>query len=250
MLSHRFHCIYIHIPKTGGNSVNRVFGIEWQDHKDLRRYAEELEPETFGRYYKFAIVRNPWERILSDYNYQRKKSRPDSSKLFVFDDAGEKRSFRNWIKAVLENPHRYSADSWGGDVSEGLHRWSPQVDWLTVNGRIAVDTIIRFEELPEVFGRIQRTLGLPPIRLPRRNRRWHWHYSRYFDDTTRNIVASYYAQDVERFGYRFETNAVNRVLGLYLLFLERMECILRSGVSRGNLTGAGVVVQFELRRFA
>jgi hypothetical protein len=59
MISHPHRCIFVHIPKTAGNSVNRVFGVDWQNHKDLARYAAELPPDIFSTYFKFAIVRNP-----------------------------------------------------------------------------------------------------------------------------------------------------------------------------------------------
>lgn len=206
MLNHRYRCIYVHIPKTGGNSVNRAFGLEWEDHKDLRRYAAELPAETFARYLKFAIVRNPWDRLLSDYNYQRKKSRPDATKLFVFAHDGAKRRFGAWIRAVLSDPHRYDPGAWGGDVSAGLHRWSPQLDWISLDGRIAVDRVLRLERLADDFPSVAETLGLRCRRLPRRNRRLHWHYSWYYDDETRDLVADYYARDIAAFGYRFDSH--------------------------------------------
>jgi len=210
MISYPLRCIYVHIPKTAGNSVNRALGVEWQDHKDLSRYASELSPEAFASYYKFAIVRNPWERILSDYNYQRRKSR--ASKLFVYSDSGEKRRFGDWVSTALADPFRYDPPTWGGDVSEGLHRWSPQVDWISVNGRIALDAIVRIEKLPGDFLQVWRALGLPPRRLPRRNRRLHWHYSWYYDAATRDLVSAYYARDIETFGYHFEPNPIDRAL--------------------------------------
>ena len=205
MINHNLRCIYVHIPKTAGNSVNRVFGVQWENHKDLARYAGEVTPEQFRRYYKFAIVRNPFARILSDYNYQCKKSRPEASKLFLRKDSGEKRNFREWIEAALAEPHRYPAEAWGGEVSPGIHRLSPQLDWLTVDGHVAVDEIIRLEELPESFSRICGEVGLPPLVLPHRNSRFHWPYSWYYDDGARRLVADYYARDLELLGYRFET---------------------------------------------
>ncbi len=42
------------------------------------------------------------------------------------------------------------------------------------------------------------------MRLPHRNRRLHWHYSHYYDRTTRDIVAAYYKRDIEQFGYEFD----------------------------------------------
>src|ERR1051325_4646004 len=105
MISHSHRCIFIHIPKTAGNSVNRVFGVGWQDHKDLQRYRDELPKETFERYFKFAVVRNPWDRLLSDYNDQLKKSRPRESKLFVYTASGAKRRFAEWVETALNESH-------------------------------------------------------------------------------------------------------------------------------------------------
>ena len=215
MISHHHRCIFIHIPKTAGNSVNRVFGIEWQNHKDLRRYAEG---NGAGPLPKLLQVRHRPKSLGTDLSpitiTRRKKGRPGASKLFLFDEAGEKRSFRDWVEMALADPFRYSPESWGGEVSAGLHRWSPQLDWLTLNGHTAVDTIVRMERLPEDFERICLTLGLPAVRLPRRNRRRHWHYSWYYDDATRDLVASYYAKDIKAFGYRFETSAIGRAWAL------------------------------------
>ena len=84
MINHQYRCIFIHIPKTGGKSVHRFFGTNWQDHKDISRYAEELTPETFTSYYKFAVVRNPWNRLVSGYNYQKvKKGSQASNRLYL-----------------------------------------------------------------------------------------------------------------------------------------------------------------------
>jgi hypothetical protein len=206
MINHTLRCLYVHIPKTAGNSINRVFGLSWENHKDLQRYAAELPPDVLGSYFKFAIVRNPWDRLFSDYNYQRKKSRARDSKLFLHDDAGRRRNFREWVRAALGDPHRYEPGQWGGEVSPGLHRWSPQLDWITIDGRPRLDFVARMEHLPEDFAAICQALKMPAMRLPRRNRRWHGHYSWYYDDATRELVADYYARDIAVFGYRFESS--------------------------------------------
>jgi hypothetical protein len=204
MISHEHRCIFVHIPKTAGNSVNRVFGVGWEDHKDLQRYFTELPRDVFAGYFKFAIVRNPWDRLLSDYNYQVKKGRARASKLFVYGADGAKRNFAQWVETALTAPGHYEASDWGGAVSPHIHRWSPQVDWISIDGEPRTDYVARLEHLPEDFGAIRRRLDLPPVRLPHRNRRLHWHYSHYYDRATRELVAGYYARDIELFDYEFE----------------------------------------------
>ncbi|HVY70418.1 MAG TPA: sulfotransferase family 2 domain-containing protein, partial [Verrucomicrobiae bacterium] len=104
MIDHLRRCIFVHIPKNAGNSIYSAFGTGWHNHKDLAGYEREMEPVAFESYYKFTIVRNPWERMLSEYNFQRKKSRPSASKLFLFNSNGKVRSFREWLDAVFNEP--------------------------------------------------------------------------------------------------------------------------------------------------
>ena len=208
MISHPHRCIFVHIPKTAGNSINRVFGVDWQNHKDLARYAAELPPDIFSAYFKCAIVRNPWDRLYSDYNYQRKKSRAKESKLFVFAADGGQRDFAAWVETALAEPDFYEPRQWGGEVSSHIHRWSPQLDWISLNGTAAVDFVARMETLDRCFPTVCRRVGLPEQRLPHRNGRLHFHYSRSYDRTTRELVASYYAKDIAAFGYEFEERSL------------------------------------------
>jgi hypothetical protein len=60
------------------------------------------------------------------------------------------------------------------------------------------------ENLQQDFADLCRVLRLPMVRLPRRNRRLHRHYSWYYDDATRELVGAYYSRDIAAFGYRFE----------------------------------------------
>jgi chondroitin 4-sulfotransferase 11 len=202
MINHQYRCIFIHIPKTGGKSVQKFFGTNWQDHKDISRYAEELKPQIFTSYYKFAVVRNPWDRLVSDYNYQKvKKGSQASHRLLIHDELGNKRSFSKWLEAVLSDPFCCEPTQWGARVSQGIHRWSPQVDWISISGEIAVDRVLQKENLQESFAELRCALGLPSREVPCRNWRWHRHYSYYYNESTRRLVEKYYAN--ETFGYRF-----------------------------------------------
>jgi Sulfotransferase family len=179
--------------------------MEWQKHKDLSRYAQELQPQLFSSYFKFAIVRNPWDRILSDYIFQRKKKAPTNEKLFAVDDRGRIRSFREWLDSVFANPFYYESRHWGAEVSPGIHRWSPQVDWICLNGNIAVDAVLKMENLKKDFENVRSLLGRPSGGLPCRNWKFHRHYSHYYDEATRRLVGEYYERDIAAFGYRFES---------------------------------------------
>lgn len=204
MVYHQHRCIYIHIPKTAGKSITNAMGCGWAGHKDVAQYALELNPAIFQNYFKFSIVRNPWDRLVSEYNFQRNKDRPKRDKLHIYDERGAKRGFAEWVRVSFADPHRYRGEDWAGDTSPNIHRWSPQIDWISIDGRIAVDFVARMENINQDFAEIRKKIGLAPRDVPHTNAKWHWHYSHYYDSATRDLVTEYYARDIEAFNYRYE----------------------------------------------
>ena len=82
MISHPHKFVFIHIPKTGGSSIETLFL-----GKPQRRWAPEINHyfqhataaelrnrlmnrDNFDRYFKFAFVRNPWDRIVSEMKWR------------------------------------------------------------------------------------------------------------------------------------------------------------------------------------
>jgi hypothetical protein len=81
-ISHRYRAIFVHIQRTGGNSVQKVFAehdpdlieavpVDPANQRTKHCFASDIraaiEPATFAGYTKFAVVRNPYERMVSWY---------------------------------------------------------------------------------------------------------------------------------------------------------------------------------------
>ena len=116
-------------------------GPAWNGSMYPSDFGKDLGGNVFNGYFKFSVVRNPWERLLSDYNYQVRKGRPDASRLLLIDPEGRRRDFAAWTALALGTADACEPNSWGGEVSAGIGRFSPQVDWISLNGRIAVDFV-------------------------------------------------------------------------------------------------------------
>lgn len=67
----RSQCIFIHIPKTAGTSVALTLFGHGSRHVPWFRY-QQANPVKYRRYFKFAFVRNPWDRLVSSYFYLQK----------------------------------------------------------------------------------------------------------------------------------------------------------------------------------
>src|SRR5437667_6560021 len=120
MISLQKHFLFVHIPKTAGNSIQTALrdysedqlvalrkeqdGIERfglrnpkyniKKHSTLAEYRDALENEQFRSLYKFSCVRNPWDRMVSYYftptqspeTWDRKKFRKMISKIVSVAD--------------------------------------------------------------------------------------------------------------------------------------------------------------------
>jgi hypothetical protein len=140
------------------------------------------------KYFNFCFVRNPWSRFLSAYSYLRRGgrgSRGDSQDAKIINQFENLKEFSynfDKIKNDFVDKHFYEQVYWVDDK---------------------VDFIGRFENLQEDFNIICDKIGISQQQLTHKNKSKHKHYTEYYDDETREIVAEKYAKDIEYFGYEF-----------------------------------------------
>ena len=179
--------IFIHINKTAGTSIGRAIGLPLKDHLTAKEVIARIGRHQWNGAYKFTMVRNPWDKAVSLYEYRRKKDRTNITSHGI--------SFSDWVKmtyGLQKNPSYYNVKS-----------FQPQVDWLKDNdGNISMDFIGKFETINEDFDQIKNAIGLETS-LPCLNAGKRIGYQSYYDDETRDIVARWFHEDIEVFDYEF-----------------------------------------------
>ena len=199
---------FIHVPKTGGTSFthwvvthnipHEVRGM----HATLAR-AREFWPDLG---YTFAFVRNPYDRLVSYFNYvgqqaeaklaalaqnivPKKRVDPNMEKRILQD---YRQGFYHWLTREYHNqPTALTLDK------TFMHWRYNQTHWVT-----GCDRIMKTENLEQEFQwlkcyfRIQQ--DLPRINASRRGE-----YRDYYNAETRLMVQQMYGEDLDTFGYVF-----------------------------------------------
>jgi len=202
MISTDERWIFVHIQKTGGNSIRSALGVERNDphkHFSARELRQLYGDDAWQRGFKFAFVRNPWDRLVSWW------SMIECTRLSSTSDA----TLNNFIRYVIQ--HAQTFDEFISRCtdeivdSDGLKQiFRNQIDYLVDDaGAVIVDFIGRFEQLQADFDEVTNRLGLGNISLPRINVSRHASYPEYYTPATAQQVGRLYARDIERFGYQF-----------------------------------------------
>ena len=190
-----FHCIFVHIPKTAGISVcQALFGCLGGGHLAARTYQVIFGTEHYNQYFKFAFVRNPWDRLLSAYTFLKKGGFNEHDQVWARQHLGKFENFNNFVKDGLTPSNIY----------QKLH-FIPQWEYVVDrSGKVNLDYIGRFETLEKDFELLTTSLGvsasLPKTNTSPRER----DYRSYYNDESIELVAKLYSRDIELFGYSFE----------------------------------------------
>ena len=195
VISENLRCIFVHVQKTGGSSIEVALrqhdaAIPEKPHNARRHMgAREIRtlvsPQAWNDHFKFAFVRNPWDRLVSWYFMCVQAPTPNAFGHYVKEHA---KTFGDFVRNPQGMMERTTV---------------PQMDYVAdTDGRVLVDYVGRYESLHADYAEVGRRLGIGGM-LPHANRSAHRPYQQYYDDTTRAIVAERFARDIEAFGYTF-----------------------------------------------
>ena len=180
--------VFIHINKTAGTSIIDVIGKPFRKHLTAKEVIDVIGQKKWDAAYKFTVVRNPWDKVVSQYKHNIKVNSSNMANHTI--------SFREWLCCTYGEPKNefYYARP---------QMFYPQVEWLkNYHEEIDVDKIIRFENLNAGINEVFRVLAIDRT-LPHLNRTARTEYRDFYDDETREIIADWFHDDIREFSYTF-----------------------------------------------
>jgi hypothetical protein len=197
--------VFVAVPKTGthavrqalrphmgagdmeqvGLFVKRQFPIDdlakvGHGHISLEQLRKFMDPAKFAEYFKFAFVRNPFDRFISYCSFitrERGAFKTDPQKV---------------MRRVLANP-----------PSEHVLFWPQNTFLVDGEGKLLTDYVGRVETMQQSFEFIASKIGVPAVQLQKVNATERSAYRDYYDQELIDGVAKLYADDLKLFEYDF-----------------------------------------------
>jgi hypothetical protein len=205
IISHKHKFIFFAIPKTGTHSIRQALrkhmgaddieqvGLfvqkrfvfpELKDftsgHVSVKQIKPILGDEIFDSYFKFAFVRNPFDRFVSYCSFMSRETSAFAS---------QPKAFMKYVLTELKPENHL------------LYR--PQYEFMVdQNQNLAMDFVGRNEDMQKSYDEICAKLGVPNERLEVINSSRHRPFMEYYDEETYSLVANQYRKDIELFGYQ------------------------------------------------
>ncbi len=237
--------IFVHMHKTGGQTINKVISRCISDHRIIGyHYPHSTRPQQYAHLPIVGFARNPWDWYVSWYAFNR---RPGSrNALFAVCSDGGKANFKTTITNLVNlgddssRSQRYHValvsilpTSIVGNRGLGLTKAcmtgfsdndTAYCSWMFQRMLGVADEeqvhIGKCENLDEDFIGILNHLGVKQAsriehalsRTQHINSSSHSHYSHYYDDELRDLIAHKDRYLIDRFDYTFEKEPANNTI--------------------------------------
>lgn len=190
----RCECVFVHIPKSAGTSILKGLSNGDQIYRDHCNWFDfyRANKVKFSNYFKFTVVRDPFDRIVSTYEYLKKGGNQAEDLFFMDLFALNNLTFEEFVLEYLD------------EVKIHEHvLFKPQYLFIfDYKYDLKVDFIAKFENIDADYALICNKLGIKKSKLVKENSSpRQLDVNCYKRKNVANRVASLYRKDYELLDY-------------------------------------------------
>ena len=225
MISHQYKCIFIHIPKCAGSSIERALGHA--DDLELKAQPDHRSVRMLETPIPFPQAVGSFDNLFQLGLRLRHSVRPQRNPNNTLSVSGEQ--YKSYFKfTIVRNPWARAFSWYKNCIRDANHKMRygineqtslceflqknigrgslrTQMSWITdFGGGIPMDYIGRFESLRSDFREVCSELQLPEVILPHELRGSGEDFRDHFDDHCIRLVKDAYKAEIDMFGFTFD----------------------------------------------
>ena len=188
-------CIFIHIPKCAGNAVQKsLFGEVVFGHQTIRQYQVALPKVTYQNAWKFTIVRDPFERVVSAWRFLKAGGLHKHDADYFAENLSRYASFDHFVNDWLVYQ----------DLDQcGCVHFKTQMHYICdFRGRVAMDYIVKLSDLASEYSHIREKVGGSELIVNNQTMGENVNWRSFYDTSeTLENVSRVYAEDIRVLDY-------------------------------------------------
>jgi hypothetical protein len=202
--------LFIHIPKCAGTSIEKYYNFDYDNnshfeskfkkyghpkHMTISMYEKFISKNMMNNLFKFTIIRNPFDLIVSLYNYSLYNKKVYWNGCNTYE---EKRniSFKNYILYVKNLKDK---------IIDRLDTTDFSLNYYIKSKNTKIDYICKFENLENDLNKISNIINLDCSKLPKVNKSKvkNVKYKDYYNNSTKDIIYKLFKEELKMYNYDF-----------------------------------------------
>jgi chondroitin 4-sulfotransferase 11 len=190
-ISEQYNCIFVHIPKCGGTSINNILdpastkatcackrGQVMNNHEHASAIViKNTKSAIFDTFFKFAFVRNPYDKLISEYFWT------GMHKTMSFD------RFIDSLPVLMNGGNSHYKEQYKFVCDQ--------------DNNLLIPNIYKYEDYENAINTVSDILHIT-TKITKYNTTKHETYDKYFTPELYKTVNKLYEKDFQMFGYRME----------------------------------------------
>lgn len=212
VISHKYKFIYFR--PVGNCATSSIEAVLKPYHDDAKQWPQHIAPRDFfnesnqklKKYFKFAVVRNPWDWVLANFN----KNLAYIKRTGILADGSPNHESAKVVKASLNEAmdvYDNCARGWAVEATSFVKQHFPsQYAAHCDDSECLVDKFLRFENLKTEFADTLKNLRLPNLKLPHKqnnNNQAQKKYQNWYGEKEKQIIHNHFKTDIDIFKYKF-----------------------------------------------